>query len=430
MLKSIFTQIMNRKRSNGWVVVELFLVFVLVWYITDYFFVLTCNYRIPNHRSTAHTWQVNIAEYPEIHPRYSAGETGDEAKRANRERILRILKNHPDVEAVGVSYISSDPENRSAAGNPLFYGERDTVTSVRGQEVFIDAREDFFRVFGYTTDGGKAAVSVHDFDWSAPGSIVIGRLAAERLYPGERATGKKLTRKPGDFDGAYTIAGVVDDIKRYDYERPQHAFYNADPNFYWGFGSISIRSSARVADGLFRETFLKEMPARLQAGNFYFDELLPYSRISSDTRESSGLGNTVRERAGLMAFLLLNMLLCVMGTFRYCVNTRFEEIGIRKAMGSSAAGIRNMFFAEGLILLAVSALPAMTVELQFVLAGLIDTPGKTHVDKVLLPDRMALRFLITNAFTWAVMAAVIMAAVWLPARRGAALPPTEALRYE
>ncbi|MDR1332773.1 MAG: FtsX-like permease family protein [Tannerella sp.] len=430
MLKSILTQIMNRKRSNGWVAAELFLVFIFVWFITDYFFVLACNCAIPNHRSMAHTWQVSMAPYPPVHPRYSAAEAGDEAMRASRERILGILKNYPDVEAVAVTFISSDPENRSAAGSPTLYGERDTAVSVRGQEVFIDAGEDFFRVFNYTSGDGGAAVSVHDFDWSAPGSVVIGRLAAERLYPGERATGKRLTRRPGDFDGAQVIAGVVDDIKRYDYERPQHAFYSADPAFHWGFGSISIRSSARIADGLFREAFMKEMPARLQVGNFYFDEIIPYSRISSETRERSGLGNAVRERAGLMIFLLLNVLLCVTGTFFYRVGTRLGETGIRMAMGASAAGIRRMFVVEGLLLLAVAALPAVAVELHLVLAGLIDTAGKTYVDKVFLPDRTALRFVITNVVTWVVMASVIAAAVWIPARRAAGMAPAEALREE
>jgi hypothetical protein len=430
MLKSIFTQILNRKRSNGWILAELLLVFMLVWYIVDWFFVLGYNCSIPNYRNIEHTWQLNFGQYPETHARYDASATAGQAKEAGMERILRTLNGHPDVEAVAVSFFGSEPEIDSYSGG-IFYSEDDTVHGVKGQDLYIEPREDFFRVFGYTADRGKTAVSTHDFDWSAPRSVVIGRLMADRLFPDGQAVGKRLTRKPGDMSSACTVVGVVDDIKQYDYERPQYAVYNAyrldstSPG-----GAISIRSRTSMPDKLFEETFKKEMTGRLQTGNFYLKSMIPYARIASDTKERLGTGNIIRERIGLMIFFLSNILLCVMGTFRYRVNTRREEIGIRKTMGASSRSIRNHLLTEGLLLLTIAMLPAAMIAFQFVSAGLIETFGKTDADIVYLPDRTVLRFLITNAITWVIMAVVIAGAISLPARHAAALPPAEALHYE
>ena len=97
-------------------------------------------------------------------------------------------------------------------------------------------------------------------------------------------------------------------------------------------------------------------------------------------------------------------------------------LGLRKALGSTSRNIRNLFFLEGLILLVAAAIMAIVVELQFVKADLIETLGPDRSDPIVyLPDRTALRFLITNAIT---------AAIWLPAKRAASVPPVEALRDE
>jgi ABC-type antimicrobial peptide transport system permease subunit len=422
MLKSIFIQILNRKRSNGWIVLELILVFSLVWYISDYFFVLNYNYSIPDGRNLKHTWQVALAEYPDIHPRYSAEANTDEALETNFARILQTIRNYPGVEVVSVSDRYSTPVGGSYIGNS-FFSVDDSTNSVSGQEISIDPKEDFFRVFGYTTDNGKTPVKTGDFDWSNPKGVVIGHSVADRLFPDGQAIGKMITRD-------YIILGVVDNIKRFDYERPQHVYYlpfRPAPNDLKDV-TISIRTSSSLADASFQEAFKKEMKSRLQVGNFYLKEVVSYSRSAADRKNNN---YDMRVRTYLMLFFLLNILLCVMGTFWYRIQTRREEIGVRKAMGSTGRSIRNLLLAEGLCLLLIATLPAMFLEFQFVHAGLIDTLGQNDDNKgMYLPDRTMLRFLITNGITWTVMAAVVITAIWLPARKAAAMSAADALHYE
>jgi ABC-type antimicrobial peptide transport system permease subunit len=427
MLKSIFIQIWNRRRSNAWITVELVLVFILVWNMADYLFVFQYNRNIPSHRDVRNTWRITLGEYPDAYAGYRAEESAREARQANFTRILRALHDYPGIEAVAVMYSGSEPGSSSYSGTSARSPE-DTAVYVAGQVISLDPEEDFFRVFAYTSAGGRQAVSVRDFDVLRPNAVVLGQTTADRLFPSGSATGREIHINGTD----YTVAGVVGDIKRFDYTRPHGTYYvfpRRDTREV-EYMKIAVRSSAADADS-FRETFRREMTGRLQAGNFYLKNVVSYSKLAEDTDMAFGVSNDIREKVYLMIFFLLNILLCVTGTFWYRVNTRREEIGIRRAAGSSAAGVRRILLTEGLCLLVIAALPAMLIEYQFVRAGLIDTMGYDESTPGLyLPDRMHLRFLITNGITCAVMAAVILAAIWLPARKASVMPPAEALHYE
>ena len=131
----------------------------------------------------------------------------------------------------------------------------------------------------------------------------------------------------------------------------------------------------------------------------------------------------------LMAFLGLNILLCVMGTFWYRVRMRRGEIGLRMAIGSPREEIRSQMAREGICLLLMATPLALLIEAQFVMVGYLDIPKGTlpeHYWPAILP----LRFLLVNILTWILLAIVILLAVWLPASKAAEMEPAEALRYD
>jgi hypothetical protein len=429
MLTSILKQILNQRRSNAWIAAELALVFCLVWYIADYLFVYGYNLSIPGHNDLRHAWQITLGEYPPNYPQYRESESTDEAREANFERILQTLRDAPGIEAVAVLSARTEPVSGSYMGRSLRSVE-DSTLFAPGQQINADARDDFFRVFAHTTDGGRTAASSRDFDLSNPRGVVVTRSVADRLFPdGSPAVGRTALygQEP------YAVVGVVDNVKQFDYLRPQSTFYMfSDRHRAASLPDAIIAVRSRPSTGkLFGENFKPEMTDRLQVGNFYLRSVVAYTDIAEATKEMFGVSKDIRVRTYLMAFFLLNILLCVTGTFWYRVSLRREEIGTRRALGASSTGVRNALLLEGLCLLTAAMLPAVVIEYQFVHAGLIETLGKNVNEAGLyLPDRTHLRFLITNAITWAVMAAVIVVAISLPARRAAALPPAEALHYE
>ena len=408
--------------------VELLLVFCLLWYIADFLFVYAYNLSLPDHRSLRHVWQLSLGEYPDTYSQYREEENTGEAREANFERILRTLQDYPGIEAVAVIDDSSEPGGGSFWGGTAFSAE-DSARYVSGQIYYLSPRYgDFFRVFSYTTNNGKQPVSVADFDINNPNSIVLGQLEADYLFPDGQAKGKQI-----DVGGhSCTVIGVVDNVKRFDYQRLQNIFYRFDKR--WSAGElrdakIVVRTRMNTPA---MEAFKKEMSERLQTGNFYLKNIVPQAAIAGQMKELFGVDKDIRVRVYLMAFFLLNILLCVMGTFWYRINIRKEEIGIRKALGSSSAGIRNTLVLEGLCLLTLAMLPALLIELNIVYAGLLTTMGRSNGNDLreYLIDNATFRFLITNAVTWVILAVIIIIAISIPARKAADIMPAEVLHAE
>jgi ABC-type transport system, involved in lipoprotein release, permease component len=194
---------------------------------------------------------------------------------------------------------------------------------------------------------------------------------------------------------------------------------------------VGFRTKEDLPSLQFSETFKKEMSRPLRIGNYYLNDVQSLVQMDLDTQYRSGMTNIIRIRIIFMIFLFVSISLCVLGTFRHRVNMRREEIGIRRSMGSNSFNIRKLFIVEGLLLLSIVVIPAMIIEMQFVHAGLIETLGQdinSHGDY--LPDHIVSRFIITNAITWLLMAAMIIFAIWYPAYSASRMNPVDALRDE
>lgn len=431
MLRSVVKQILNRKKSNAWIGVELLLVFCFVWYMVDYFFVLTYNYSLTSHRDLNNTYWVKMSDLPESHPDYKAEESDSTRRVDNFFRVFNRVRAYPGVESAGVSYgLHSIPGAPGYNGWP-YRNAADTTKVLPIQRQFVCSENDYFGVFHHTTDGGRKLVSMRDFDWTDPQAVVITRLVEKQLFPGESAIGKELNT---DYSpNPLRVKGVIDDLKRFAYLRPGGLiFFNQRLDASnLNDANLLIRMKEGQSPADFMQTFRRDMAGELQIGNYYLREITSIHKMEADSDMRFGMTGTIRTHIGLMLFFLLNILLCVIGTFWYRVNTRREEIGVRRAMGSSQQGIFCLLCWEGLCLLTFVTLPALVIEMQFVYAGLMDTLGQSDRSPGdYLPDHTALRFLITNAITWVLMACIILVGIWFPATVAARMSPVEALRDE
>jgi ABC-type antimicrobial peptide transport system permease subunit len=119
------------------------------------------------------------------------------------------------------------------------------------------------------------------------------------------------------------------------------------------------------------------------------------------------------------AFAALGLLLAglgIYGVLSYSVARRTQEIGIRMALGASAARVQREVMGNALTLAAIGLLAGGAAALavaQAIRALLYNTT----------PDDP-----VTYAITFALVAAAALLAAWLPARRAAHTPPATALR--
>jgi predicted permease len=121
------------------------------------------------------------------------------------------------------------------------------------------------------------------------------------------------------------------------------------------------------------------------------------------------------------AFALVALLLAaggVYGVVSYAVSRRTQELGIRIALGATPTRVMRQVLGHGMVMLAI-ALPAG-------LAGTLAVSGL--VENLLFGVKA--RDPLTYAAVAVAMAAVALAANLVPARRAAAIAPTEALRSE
>jgi ABC-type antimicrobial peptide transport system permease subunit len=106
------------------------------------------------------------------------------------------------------------------------------------------------------------------------------------------------------------------------------------------------------------------------------------------------------------------------GVIAYSVSQRTREIGIRMAVGASAARVLKMVLSQGLALTAAGAIIglALTLAMSTVIGGLLN--GVNPRDPAVY------------ASATAVLIATTLVAIYLPARRAARVDPQHALRCE
>ena len=108
----------------------------------------------------------------------------------------------------------------------------------------------------------------------------------------------------------------------------------------------------------------------------------------------------------------------IYGLIAYTVEQRRQEIGIRMALGAESRDVRNMVVRQG-----------MTVALAGIVAGLGAAWGLARSIESLLYGVQARDPLVFLTIP-AVLIAVALLAVWLPANRASRVSPLEALHYE
>lgn len=419
----------QRMRKNAWIGIELMLVFGLLWVMTDFFLMRVYNRSIPVCRTIDKVWNVQIAVLPQHHPDYDKEADRPDNRLADYRRMIAGIRQDADVEEVAALHYFGMPYRGSFAGNQ-YRNVKDTTKTAYGEMIAIDPETDYFRVFGYTTADGKP-VSVKDFDWSDPHGIVLGQRTAKALLATGNVMNQVLQNKY-DPQTEVRVKGVVGDVKRFDYERPEHAFYEpfrltGDD---LGESAVAVRLKPNVSERKFAEEFEPRIRKAVQYGNFYVKDVKSFKQLRQEAEENSSITGESSLGITMFLFFYVNIILCVLGTFWYRVQMRREEIGVRMALGASRTAIRKMLYREGLVLLTMVAVPALLIELQLVFTGIVPygLPGGAEAEYLL--DYPAVRFLVTNALTWLMLALCIVGAISIPAHRIVRISPADAMRDE
>jgi predicted permease len=260
-------------------------------------------------------------------------------------------------------------------------------------------------------------------DDRAPNVVVIDDACAQLHFPGEDPVGKRVRLADYDFEPA-EIIGVVGHVKMFGLD--QDATTTVRAQLYIPFrqlpDSVMPRASAGVVvlartrgDRAAAVAAIRMAIERHAAENVMF-------RIRSGGEIIAGYQATRRFAMYVLgAFAALALVLCCVGIYgvvSYIVARRTTEIGIRMALGATAANIMRLVLREGLKLTLagiVIGLVAAAVVTRFMTGMLFGVPP---IDP------------ITFGCVAAVVALIALVALVLPARRAMRLDVMQALRTE
>ena len=152
MNRNLLKQIWNERRSNAFLWMELFVVFVILWYIVDVVYVTLSIYNLPMGFDIENTYVLRFERMTSKAAAYQPGRTMKEDV-ADLHEIVNRLAHRPDVEAVSLSQ-NCIPYN-DGANSFSFY--LDTVP-VRSLKRWITP--EYFNVFRYRNIDGSGSESL------------------------------------------------------------------------------------------------------------------------------------------------------------------------------------------------------------------------------------------------------------------------------
>jgi predicted permease len=328
------------------------------------------------------------------------------------QRILDRLDALPGVRSSAIS--GAPPMSRGTWGSPITITGRPLTPSEDIGVALNRVSTGYFETLGIPLLRGRT-IGAQDTA-SSQRSIVVNQTFANFFFPRGDAIGHTINiADPGAGDG-WQIVGIVRDSKRKSpADEPRPCAWIAvtqltgDDQYAYTLQIQTAGDPAKITSAV--RGALAEIDPNLP--------ILDVSTLSESVDHLLDQEKFVSQLSGYFSLLALS-LACIglYGVMTWSVVRRTSEIGIRMALGAARPNVLWMVLKESLVLLVIGIVIGVPLSLaasRLIRAGLF---GVSPTD----PSTFIASALI--------IAAVIVAAAWLPARKATRIDPMVALRYE
>lgn len=407
-----------RFRNNGWVLAELFLVFIVMWFLCDSLGCLKYTFYRPLGYDIEHVYRLTMI---------MGGESRDTSMtRADKYLgILEKLEKEPSVESAFLSYWSLPMDGNNSFNS---IAANDTV-GLNGRMIY--ATGGYTRVFRMSEDTKRLFT-----DMPTDGNHVILTEKAFKYFK-EKLPDFSLDTPLtwyGDSANIITQSGMIGNVRSYRYGENSGCFFQRlDENvirkdYSDDRAQIAFRVKAAADSPDYRSRFISEIAPRLDTDNMFVADVIPYDEQQLQFEVMSGDTDKVNTQTVVVLFLLVNVFLGLIGTFWFRTRRRRGEIALRLAMGSTKGQIFRLLTGEGLLLLTLITIPAMIICYNVGIAEL--KIGRTDLISTWPVEWSFIRFLLGSLGAWILIAFMVVTGIWFPARQAMKIQPAEALHEE
>lgn len=246
----------------------------------------------------------------------------------------------------------------------------------------------------------------------APNVVIVNEALAEQAWPGRSALGRRIVVPWGE-DEEMEVVGVVGNVRQRGVEEQgQPGLYRPHAQFP-GFRSMTL--VARTAAGN-EEAVVRSLAERVREidPNMAVAEVRTMEEVVADAVARPRLTSFLV--AAFAAIALFLAALGIYGVLAYAVSLRTQELGLRQALGATAAEVARLVLRDAAVLAGLGIL----------LGGLAAVAGARILSSQLyqVSPRDPLVFLGMPAL----LLLIAMAAAALPALRAGRVRPTLAVR--
>ena len=399
MFKHLFKLIWNRKRRNLLMTLEIFISFIVMFVVLVTVIFLVGNYLKPLGFNYENVWMVNI--------------DWQNAEKATiietLQQIETAVQTFPEVtgHAFSESYLFTPA---AMSGSELEYNGNKVSSNL------LQGDDQFTRVLDIQMAEGRWFNPEDNTSLKEP--IIINRNLEKELFRGENGLGKTVVSS----DEEKIVVGIVTDIRnsgelthskkimirRINFDQPID-----DINFLTeNFGKRLLIKTIPGTDARFEERLLRQLSS--VAKDFRLKTMSMEEARLSANKQSMIFPVILLIVSG---FLIINVSLGLFGVIWYNTNKRRAEIGLRRALGSTAKGIYIQILSESLVLSTFG----------IILGGIL---------AIQIPILNVVSFIETNVYTMAFVLSIVFiyaitsVCALYPGKIAAGIEPSTALHEE
>lgn len=420
MLKTIWSQIWNERKSNVYLFFELLLISVICWFCVDFLFVKGAIYWQPKGFDVSNCYSIKLGVVQSESTTYDkdAGEPSLE----DLHKIIDRLKVHPDIESLTVSY-GAKPY-KWTIGQSTYKSLTDTL--IAGAVETKRVTPEYFTVFRIHGNAGELPEEIAERFKAFPSDAICG---TSQLIQSKEKDVSSLNIN--DFlNTVFTIrkesrlAMVVEDIKNRDTD-PMYSNSIFIPFSFQdlGNGFLASEISFRVKadrNKTFTEQIRQGLQQNYREGNIIVKQIESYESMQDQMH--LGIQRESKNYFFGILFLLINIVLGLLGIFWFRTQQRRCELALFMVVGASRVHIFLRLILEGVLLLTVATLPAMAIDYMIATNELTTLYQDTYLT--------SLRFASTVGITYLLMLMMIAVGIGIPAWRAMQIEPAEALHEE